>query len=125
MIKNFTITKQDNQGKDNLPNRKISTKIGDNFIQIGSGWVKNDKNGNPFISGQLKNEFVKDDGMVYDGYVIITEREYKHLKNCEARCQFLTSPTDEFPAGIDLAKHPLNSDAEQANYDKTLEDIGF
>ena len=125
MIQNFTITVMDNNGNENLPTRKISTKIGDNFVQVGSGWVKKDKNNNPFISCKLKDEYRKEDGTVYDGFVMITKKEYDKLKNCEARCEFLTSPTGGFENGIDMAKHPLNSASEQASYDQSLEAIGF
>lgn len=133
MIQNFTITVMDNNGNENLPTRKISTKIGDNFVQVGSGWVKKDKNGNPFISCKLKDEYKKEDGTVYDGFVMLSVKEYRKLKLAEEKQSHLTSPTNEFPNGINMATHPLNSDMEQKTIDErfaafetnNLEDIPF
>ncbi len=41
------------------------------------------------------------------------------------RIQGHTSPTPEFPYGIDMENHPLNSDTQQKEYDRELTDIGF
>ena len=133
MINNFLVLKKDNQGNDNLPSRRLTANTGTKenpvWKDLGVAWVKKNAQGEPFLSVTLEKdrEYTNRDGQTVkvDGYVIITESEYQNLKNCEARCQFLTSPTDGFENGIDMAKHPLNSDTEQANYDKTLADIGF
>ena len=35
---------------------------------------------------------------------------------------FHTSPTEQFPNGINMATHPLNSETEQKAYDEALKD---
>lgn len=129
MINNFTIFKQDNQGNEKLPTHTISAKIGDNYAQIGSGWTKVGQKGN-FLSCQLNTEnrsYTTKDGTTVnlEAYVMITKEEFEFLKNCEKRVEMLTSPTDGFLNGIDMAKHPLNSDTQQKEYDRELTDIGF
>lgn len=129
MINNFTIFKKDAPVGENMPTHTLSAKIGDNYAQIGSGWTKTSSRGN-FLSCQLNPEnksFTTKEGETVnlEAWVMITKEEYNFLKNCEKRVGMLTSPTDGHPAGIDMAKHPLNSEAEQKAYDKELEDIGF
>lgn len=55
-----------------------------NKIKLASIWLK-DHQGTKYYSGQMKDEFVKDDGTKYDGYVIISQAEYDRLKNPEAK----------------------------------------
>lgn len=74
MIKTIYIQKNDNKTKDTQPDRRLSAKVDDKFIDIGSGWIKEGKNGQ-FISAQLSNSR-EYQGKKYDGYVIITEDEY-------------------------------------------------
>lgn len=133
MIQNFIIVAQEAK-TETQPTRRLTTNIGtpENPIwkDLGVAWVKKNAKGETFLSAQLTKEdrtYKNKDGedVTVKGYAMITVEEYNFLKNCEARCKFLTSPTDGHPAGIDLAKHPLNSEAEQKAYDKELEDIGF
>lgn len=48
-ITSFIIQKCEKK-TDKSPDRRIVAKIGDNFVQIASGWVKTDKNGNQYVS---------------------------------------------------------------------------
>ena len=133
MIKNFIIVAQDNQGNDKLPNRRITantrTQEDPFWVTLGVAWVKKNAKGETFLSCKLEDDrtYTTKEGVEVNvkAQVIITEEEYNYLKNCEARVKMLTSPTPEFPNGIDLAKHPLNSPAEQAEYDNELDSIGF
>lgn len=50
-----------------------------NKTTIGKLWLKSGERGN-FLSGQLDVER-EHEGKVYDGYVIITQKEYNKLKN--------------------------------------------
>lgn len=55
----------------------------ENKAIAGSLWLKKGPTGN-FLSGEMKKARTADDGKTYDGYVIITEREwneYQSLKN--------------------------------------------
>ena len=128
MINNFLVLKKDNQGNDNLPSRRLTANIGTKesaiWKDLGVAWLKKNAQGDAFLSVQLEKTrtYQNKDGETVnvDGYVIITEEEYNFLKNCEARVNMLTSD-----GKIDMAKHPLNSEAEQKAYDKELGDIGF
>lgn len=124
MIQNFIIVAKDQKGNENMPARSLQAKNGSETLYIGVGWIKKNEAGQTFLSCQMSKERTTDANKTYDGYLIISEKEYKRLKNCEARCEFLTSP-DENGKSIDMAKHPLTSPKEQSEIDKNLEDIGF
>lgn len=71
-----------------------------------------------------------------DGYINIDILDYKGVPYAKLndwkpteqvfekpeKPNFHTSPTDEFPEGIDMYNHPLNSPDEQKQYAQTLED---
>jgi len=83
MIKSFAIFKNDN-AEGNQPQYRMVGKPADapqdqKSNTLASIWLK-EKNGQKFYSGKMKDEFVKDDGTKYDGYVIITLVEYRKLK---------------------------------------------
>ena len=141
MINNFLVLKKDNQGNDNLPSRRLTTNTGTKenpvWKDLGVAWVKKNAQGEPFLSVTLEKdrEYTNRDGQTVkvDGYVIITESEYRKLKLAEAKQARMTSPTDGYPNGINMATHPLNSEAEQKDIDErftafetnNLEDIPF
>ena len=58
--------------------RLVSKDENDKSITIGSLWVK-DYKGIEFQSGEMKKEFTKEDGTKYEGYVILSQTEYKDL----------------------------------------------
>lgn len=65
MITNFIIQKCEPKN-DKAPDRRISAKVGDKWVDIASGWVKKDKNGNQYISCQMKKPYKE-----YKGYEIV------------------------------------------------------
>lgn len=81
MIKQFTISKNEKaEGKQ--PQYLMKSKLEDGkTINIASLWLREAPGaiGSKFFSGLMRNEFKKDDGTVYDGYVIISEKEYNEL----------------------------------------------
>ncbi len=80
MIKQFTISKN-KKAEGKQPQYFMKTKLDDgNTVQIASIWLRDSEQGK-FFSGTMKNEYKKDDGTVYDGYVIISEKEYKELES--------------------------------------------
>lgn len=78
-----------------------------------------------YLNFEAIEQEVKNDSFIKDEFMVIRKTEYEFLKNCEKRCEFLTSPTDGFENGIDLARHPLNSESEQKSNDDILAKIGF
>lgn len=73
MIKNFALFKVKEKKSDNSPDYELSTKIGDDFIQVGAGWIRESKKGTKFISIKLSEPFEKE----YNGKVI--KRDGYHL----------------------------------------------
>lgn len=55
-ITNFSIFKVTDKKKDNHPDYKLSTKIGDEYVEIGGGWIKDFKGGK-FISCKLSTPY--------------------------------------------------------------------
>ena len=57
-IKNFSIFKNQNKKKDTQPDYRLSTKIGDEYVDIGAGWKKTSKDGtSSFISVKLSDAY--------------------------------------------------------------------
>jgi hypothetical protein len=83
MINSFAIFKNDN-AEGNQPQyimvgKPADAPEGQKSNTLASLWLK-EKNGQKFYSGKMKDEFVKNDGTKYDGYVIISLAEYNKLK---------------------------------------------
>lgn len=77
-ITNFVIFKNDN-ATGNQPQYQMKTKTEDGkTLILASLWLKENEKGK-YYSGQMKDEYTKDDGTKYDGYVIITKAEYERL----------------------------------------------
>ena len=133
MIQNFIVVAKE-ATVEGQPTRRLTANTGTQenpiWVDLGVAWVKKNAKGETFLSAQLQKEdktYKNKEGLDVNikAYTIISVEEYNFLKNCEKRVEMLTSPTDGFPNGIDMAKHPLNSESEQKAYDKELEDIGF
>jgi len=126
MIQSFLIVAKDTQGNDKMPNRRITTKIEDSFLDLGVGWVKKNDKGETFLSCKLQEQRVHE-GKTYPGYVILSEGEYARLKAEIARLEPYAvgciSPDSNNPQGIDMVNHPLNSNYKDNT--PTLEEIGF
>lgn len=58
IIKNFSIFKNKPSDNEKAPTHKMSTKLGDNFIEIGSCWTKTTQKGDKFLSAQLAKVYV-------------------------------------------------------------------
>lgn len=63
MIKNFSIFKVDNKNKDNDPDYRISAKVGDEYKEIGAGWIKEGPK-SKYISCQLSKPYKDRKGFV-------------------------------------------------------------
>jgi len=59
-MKNFTLQKN-NKKSDKQPDYKISVNIGEEkseFVEAGACWIKQDKNGKPYLSCKLSDVYV-------------------------------------------------------------------
>lgn len=88
MYKNISIRKRFEVKTANSPTHDLVV-INDNYdkdssVVVGALWTKvaQDKNGTDykFLSGKLNQAKTGTDGKVYEGYVLITEKEYEELK---------------------------------------------
>ncbi len=79
IITQFTIQKvQKKEGEEKRPDRRITAKVGEDWVDVAAGWVKKDKNNNDYISAQMTKPF-KDK----KGFVIIAQDELEALyKEC-------------------------------------------
>lgn len=68
MIKTFAIFKVTEKKNENQPDYRLSAKIGEKYVDIGAGWVKDGKAGK-FISVKLSDAY-KD----RSGFVIMEEQ---------------------------------------------------
>lgn len=78
-IRNFTITINQNKKSDKAPDRRISAKLGEEWIEIASGWKKQDKNGRDYVSCQMSKSWVdaNDNSKTRKGWVIVAEEDLK------------------------------------------------
>lgn len=56
MIKSFSIFKVQNKKSDKDPDYRISAKIGEEYKEIGAGWIKDGKSGK-YVSCQLSKPY--------------------------------------------------------------------
>jgi uncharacterized protein (DUF736 family) len=56
MITSFFIQKCEKK-TEKAPDRRISAKVGDNFVEIGACWKKQDKKGNDYLSCMLAKPY--------------------------------------------------------------------
>lgn len=77
-IKSFSVFKR-KEVEEGKPTHSISTKIGEEYVDIGACWTKDSKNGK-YLSGALQNTWVKNDGSVgRKSFVIVEEQELDNL----------------------------------------------
>jgi len=55
-IKNFSIFKVKDKKNDKQPDYRLSTKVGDVFVDIGAGWIKETEN-SKYISVKLADAY--------------------------------------------------------------------
>lgn len=83
MIQNFNIYTNSKKTEDKHPDYKLVAKLDDKALYFGVAWKKKSDSGS-YLSVALDKprEYQKDGQTVkLDGYVIITESEYKKLLN--------------------------------------------
>lgn len=49
---------------DKAPDRRISARVGDTWVEIGAGWVKKNKNGDSFISCIMRKPYQDKKGFI-------------------------------------------------------------
>ena len=74
-MKNFTITKNKFKKEgSSMPDYRMSAKIGEEFVEIGGCWLKEDKNKQKFFSCKLSDLYVDHTkGTARKGFVITEE----------------------------------------------------
>lgn len=69
-MKNFILQKNKFKDTDQKPDYRLVAKEGDDFVEIGGGWKKQDKNGDVYVSCTLSKTHGEK-----KGYKIVTEEE--------------------------------------------------
>jgi uncharacterized protein (DUF736 family) len=82
MLRNITIHKRKEVKTANQPTHDLvaSDEKYENKTIVGAMWTRVTEEGNKFLSGTLSKPRTHE-GKEYDGYVIITEKEYNELKS--------------------------------------------
>ena len=109
-IENFTI--QGNTYKkegSNEPDHKLSTKVGEQWIEFGASWVKtSEKTGKKYFSGRIDKKYT---------LVLMTEEEYKAIvPSVEAKIV----PRGLDPNKMDIDTIPKPIMYENGEYDASL-----
>ena len=99
-IENFTI-QGNTKTKDVQPDHKLSTKVGEQWIEFGASWVKtSEKTGKKYFSGRVDKKYA---------LVLMTEEEYKALApSMEAKI---------VPRGLDPKKMDIDTIPKPIMYD--------
>lgn len=58
IIKSFSVFKARESENEKAPTHKLSAKIGDEYVEIGSAWTKATAKGDKFLSAQLAKAWV-------------------------------------------------------------------
>lgn len=101
MLKNITINKRFEVKAPTHPTHDLvaSDEKYENKVIVGSLWtrVAQDKQGNDykFLSGTLSKTRTGTDGKEYEGYVVITEKEYTEYLSLKQK----PTPSDVTPQG--------------------------
>lgn len=112
IYKNISVFKKDNvQGSQPTHDVVASEANFENKVTVASLWTKDGAKGK-FLSGQMKNEYKSEKG-TYPAYVIVQEDELQKLLDEVAKKDFRTSPSEDYPEGIDLMTHEFVTDAEK------------
>ena len=78
MIKFFSLMKNKKE-KESQPDYRISTKVGEDYVDIGAAWIKEDKNGNKFLSCKL-SDIYKSKDKIKPGYHISEDEKDEALE---------------------------------------------
>lgn len=82
-MKSFIIGLKDNKGNDNLPNRQLVGKIGEQWVDVGVGWAKQKTDGTPYISVKLNEEKTyqnaKGETVPVKGWILVEEKKFNDL----------------------------------------------
>lgn len=78
MIKNFACFKVGEKKNDSQPDYRLSAKVGDDYVDIGAGWVKEGKSGK-FISFKLSDAYKEN-----DGWALVKEGAVKKVEEVKA-----------------------------------------
>lgn len=80
-LKNFSIFKGKQSENEKAPTHRISIKVGDNYLDAGACWTKQDKNGNKFLSAKLADAYVDhtDNSKSRKSVVLVFEEDLKAL----------------------------------------------
>src|SRR3990167_11325676 len=80
ILKSFMVQKT-NKKSEKAPDRRMTAKYGEEWVEIASGWVKKDKNGNDYVSCQMSKSWVDhtDRTKTRKGFVIVAEEDLKVL----------------------------------------------
>lgn len=81
IIKNFSIFKKKPSENEKAPSHGLSTKIGSEFVEIGSAWTKSTSKGDKYLSAQLAKAWVDhtDSSKTRKSFVIVSEEDLKEL----------------------------------------------
>lgn len=105
-IKFFNVTQNNRKEKDTHPDRNLSAKIGEEFVDIGGGWLKKNKNGATYLSIKLQDAWVdhNDSSKTRTGFSLVRDDELeklvKELKSLRGESDNVPSETpnaDEIP----------------------------
>jgi len=79
-IKNFAIFKNKPSDNEKVPTHSISAKVGEVYVNIGSAWTKEGKNGK-FLSAKLSDIYVDhtDNSKSRKSIVLVDEADLKAL----------------------------------------------
>ena len=82
MIKNFSITKNKFKKEgSSAPDYRMSSKIGEEFVEIGACWLKDSKDGSKFFSCKMADVYVDHEKkLARKGFVITQEGETEIAK---------------------------------------------
>lgn len=80
IIRNFVIQKC-NKKNDKQPDRRLSAKYGEEWVDLASGWIKKDRNGNDYVSCQMSKAWVDhtDNTKTRKAFVIVAEQDLIEL----------------------------------------------
>lgn len=85
IIKSLSIFKNKKVESDKAPSHKLSGRIGESFVDLGSAWTKETKTGDKFLSVQLSKAWVDhtDQSKSRKSVVLCFEEDLKALfKEC-------------------------------------------
>lgn len=127
IYKNISVFKKENvQGSQPTHDVVASESNYENKVTVASLWTKDGAKGK-FLSGQMKNEYKSEKG-TYPAYVIVQEDELQKLLDEVSKKEHKTSPSEDYPQGIDLMEHEFVTEAEKEELrrqDKVMADIPF